>query len=161
MKNKQRVLIVTGSKNDLPDLKKATDTLDSFGVGYVLKVASAHRTPDHVVKLVQGYTKKSVKVILAAAGLANHLAGAVAARTICPVIGIPLAKSPVGGIDSLFSTVQMPPGVPVATVAINGAQNAAILAVQILALSDAGLRKKLLKKRADMRRSVIAASKGL
>ena len=159
MKQKELVLIVTGSRNDLPDLKKATDTLDDFGVPYALKVASAHRTPDEVIALVQGYTKKSVKVILAAAGLANHLAGAVAARTICPVIGIPLAKSPLGGLDSLFSTVQMPPGVPVATVAINGAQNAAILAVQILALSDAGLKKKLLKKRADMRKSILAALK--
>ncbi|MFH1436050.1 MAG: 5-(carboxyamino)imidazole ribonucleotide mutase [Pseudomonadota bacterium] len=159
MKNKELVLILVGSRNDLPDLKKATETLDAFGVPYALKVASAHRTPDEVVKIVEHYTKKSVKVILAAAGLANHLAGAAAARTICPVIGIPLAKSPLGGLDSLFSTVQMPPGVPVAAVAINGVQNAAILAVQILALSDAGLRRKLLKKRADMRKSILAASK--
>jgi 5-(carboxyamino)imidazole ribonucleotide mutase len=155
MTGKEKVLILTGSKNDLPDLEKATKTLDKFGIPYALKVASAHRTPDDVIDIVKRATSKSVRVIIAAAGMANHLAGAVAARTLCPVIGVPLAKSPLGGLDSLLSTVQMPPGIPVASVAVGGAENAAVLAAQILAISDEALKKKLEKHREDMRKSVL------
>ena len=104
MTGKEKVLILTGSKNDLQDLDKATKTLDKLGIPYALKVASAHRTPDDVIDIVKRATSKSVRVIIAAAGMANHLAGAVAARTLCPVIGVPLAKSPLGGLDSLLST---------------------------------------------------------
>lgn len=155
MTGKEKVLILTGSKNDLPDLEKATKILDRFAVPYKVKVASAHRTPEDVVRVVRQAALKNVKVIIAAAGLANHLAGSVAARTVCPVIGIPLSKSPLSGLDSLLSTVQMPPGVPVATVGINGTENAAILAAQILALSDPALKKKLLKYREEMRKRVL------
>lgn len=139
------VAIVCGSPNDKPLLEAATAILDEFGVGYEVKVSSAHRQPAQTAEWADGLVERGVKVVLAAAGYANHLAGTVAAHTVLPVIGLPLDGSPLSGWDALLSTVMMPKGVPVATVTIGkaGAINGAILAVQILALSNAGLRDKL------------------
>jgi phosphoribosylamine--glycine ligase len=133
------------SENDRPTMQEAANVLDSFGVGHEMHLASAHRSPDKVRDIVASAPGRGVQVFIAAAGMANHLAGTVAAHTSLPVIGVPLMGSALGGADALFSTVQMPPGVPVATVAIGsaGAKNAAVLAVQILALGDGGLRTKL------------------
>ncbi len=147
----ERVLVLTGSRNDLSEVERAAKVLDDFSVPHRVVVASAHRTPDLVVQTVQRATATSVRVIIAAAGMANHLAGAVASRTIVPVIGVPLARPPLLGVDSLLSTVQMPSGVPVATVGIGALENAALLAVQILALSDPVLKRKLLQHRRKIR----------
>jgi phosphoribosylaminoimidazole carboxylase PurE protein len=155
MIKKEQILILTGSRSDLPEIEKATRILNGFGVPYRVQVASAHRTPDEVVRIVRQSTEESVKVVIAAAGLANHLAGAAASRTVCPVIGVPLARPPLQGLDSLLSTVQMPPGVPVATVGIGALENAAFLALQILALSDPALRKKLVHRRLEMRSGLL------
>ena len=141
-----RVAIVCGSPNDLPLLEGAKAILEEFGVEYEMKVSSAHRNPDQTGEWAKGLVGRGVCVVLAAAGYANHLAGAVAANTILPVVGIPLDSSPLNGMDALLSTVMMPSGVPVATVTVGkaGAKNAAILAVQILGVSDAELREKLI-----------------
>ena len=155
MAEKASVLILAGSKNDLQEIEKTTAVLEKLGIPFTVKVASAHRTPDDVVRTVQEHTAGTARGIIAAAGLANHLAGAAAARTVCPVIGVPLGKPPLGGLDALLSTVQMPPGVPVATVGIGAAENAAILAAEILGVSDSQIRKKLLKQREDLRRSIL------
>ena len=139
-----------GSDSDLPIIEKAVDTLKSFGVPFEVHVYSAHRTPDEAGEFSSKAIDNGFGVLIAAAGMAAHLAGAVAARTTLPVIGIP-CKSGNDGMDALLSTVQMPSGVPVATVAINGGVNAALLAIQILAVSDKELSDKLQeKKKADM-----------
>lgn len=145
MNAKPRVLILFGSESDRATMEESGKLLESFGVAHEMEQASAHRNPDRVRELVRAAPARGVEVFIAAAGMANHLAGAVAAQTTLPVIGVPLAGSALGGADALYSTVQMPAGVPVATVAIGsaGAKNAAILAVQMLALSDPALRKKL------------------
>ena len=145
MNAKPRVSILFGSESDRATMEESAKLLESFGVAHDMEQASAHRNPDRVRELVRAAPGKGVEVFIAAAGMANHLAGAVAAQTTLPVIGVPLAGSALGGADALYSTVQMPAGVPVATVAIGtaGAKNAAILAVQILALSDPVLRQKL------------------
>jgi len=145
MNPKPRVSILFGSESDRPVMEEAARILESFGVAHEMEQASAHRTPDKVRDLVRSAAGRGVGVIIAAAGMANHLAGAVAAQTTLPVIGVPLAGSALGGVDALYSTVQMPAGVPVATVAIGsaGAKNAAVLAVQILATADPSLRSKL------------------
>src|SRR2546427_9401209 len=145
MSPKPRVSILFGSESDRPVMEEAARLLESFGVPHEMEQASAHRNPDKVRDLVRWASERGVGVIIAAAGMANHLAGAVAAQTTLPVIGVPLAGSALGGVDALYSTVQMPAGVPVATVTIGsaGAKNAAVLAVQILALSDRGLTLKL------------------
>lgn len=147
-----RVAIVCGSPNDLPLLEGAKAILEEFGVGYEMKVSSAHRNPDQTAEWAKGLVGRGVAVVLAAAGYANHLAGAVAANTILPVVGIPLDSSPLSGLDALLSTVMMPSGVPVATVTVGkaGAKNAAILAVQILAVSDGELRDKLVAFKVKM-----------
>src|SRR5262249_4264692 len=134
-----------GSESDRGTMEETVRVLDRFGVQHEMESASAHRTPDKVRDHVRSAESRGVGVFIAAAGMANHLAGAVAAHTTLPVIGVPLAGSPLGGADALLSTVQMPSGVPVATVAIGsaGAKNAAVLAVQILALGDPALRLKL------------------
>lgn len=137
--------ILVGSKSDLPVLEKCTARLEEYGIEYELEVRSAHRTPESVAEYASSAKDRGIKVLICAAGMAAHLAGAVAARTSLPVIGIPVAGGTLGGLDSLLSTVQMPSGVPVATVAINGSANAAVLAAQILALSDSDLAKKLEK----------------
>ena len=135
--------ILVGSKSDMPILEKCTTRLEELGVEYDLNVMSAHRDPNGVSEYAATARERGLKVIICAAGMAAHLAGAVAARTSLPVIGIPVAAGALGGFDSLLSTVQMPSGVPVATVAVNGAVNAAVLAAQILALSDPELAERL------------------
>jgi 5-(carboxyamino)imidazole ribonucleotide mutase len=135
--------ILVGSKSDMPVLERCTARLEELGIGYELEVRSAHRNPEGVSEYASTARQRGLKVIICAAGMAAHLAGAVAARTTLPVIGIPVAAGTLGGLDSLLATVQMPSGVPVATVAVNGAANAAVLAAQILALSDASLAEKL------------------
>ncbi len=139
------VAIVLGSESDRARMEDAGRLLTQFGVPYEVVVASAHRSPDLVTRYVQTAEGRGIRVFVAAAGGAAHLAGAIAARTVLPVIGVPLEATGLGGLDALLSTVQMPPGVPVATVAIGnwGAQNAAILAVQILGTSDPALRARL------------------
>ena len=135
--------ILVGSKSDMPILERCTTRLEELGVEYDLNVMSAHRDPNGVSEYAATAHERGLKVIICAAGMAAHLAGAVAARTSLPVIGIPVAAGALGGFDSLLSTVQMPSGVPVATVAVNGAVNAAVLAAQILALSDLELAVRL------------------
>jgi 5-(carboxyamino)imidazole ribonucleotide mutase len=135
--------ILVGSKSDLPVIEKCTKRLEDLGIDYELEIRSAHRNPEDVAQYVASAPERGVKVFICAAGMAAHLAGAVAARTNLPVIGIPIAAGTLGGFDALLATVQMPSGVPVATVAVNGAANAAILAAQILALSDPELADTL------------------
>jgi 5-(carboxyamino)imidazole ribonucleotide mutase len=135
--------ILVGSKSDLPVMEKCTKRLEDLGVDHELEVLSAHRTPDAVAHYVASAPERGIKVFICAAGMAAHLAGTVAARTNLPVIGIPVAAGTLGGFDALLATVQMPSGVPVATVAVNGAANAAVLAAQILALSDPELAGRL------------------
>ncbi len=135
--------ILVGSKSDLPTMEKCTKRLEDLGVEHDLQVLSAHRNPEGVADFVTSAPERGIKVFICAAGMAAHLAGAVAARTNLPVIGIPVASGALSGFDALLSTVQMPSGVPVATVAVNGAANAAVLAVQILALSDPELAERL------------------
>ena len=144
----KKVGIVMGSASDLPIVQKALDTLDAFEVPYEVHVYSAHRTPAEAGDFARNAQKNGFGVMIAAAGMAAHLAGAIAANTTLPVIGIPCKSSQLDGMDALLSTVQMPSGIPVATVAINGAVNAALLSCQILALSDETLAKKLADKRA-------------
>jgi 5-(carboxyamino)imidazole ribonucleotide mutase len=135
--------ILVGSKSDLPVMEKCTARLQDLSVDHELEVLSAHRNPDAVAEYVASAPGRGIKVFICAAGMAAHLAGAVAARTTLPVIGIPVAAGTLGGFDALLATVQMPSGVPVATVAVNGAANAAVLAAQILALSDPELAQRL------------------
>jgi 5-(carboxyamino)imidazole ribonucleotide mutase len=135
--------ILVGSKSDLPIIEKCTKRLEDLGIDYELEVRSAHRNPEDVAGYVASAPERGVKVFICAAGMAAHLAGAVAARTTLPVIGIPIAAGTLGGFDALLATVQMPSGVPVATVAVNGAANAAVLAAQILALCDPALAETL------------------
>lgn len=134
------VAIIMGSDSDWGVMKSAVDTLKSFGVEVSVTVASAHRTPDKVREFV---TNSDAKIFIAAAGMAAHLAGVIASFTTKPVIGIPINSEPFKGLDALLSTVQMPGGIPVATMAVNGAKNAALFAVEILALADEELAKKL------------------
>lgn len=143
----KKVGIIMGSDSDLPIVKKATDMLDKFEIPYELHVYSAHRTPNEARNFAENAIENGFGVIIAAAGMAAHLAGAIAAVTTLPVIGIPCSSSNLDGLDALLSTVMMPSGIPVATVAINGGANAAILAAQILALSDDNIAKKLADKR--------------
>ena len=139
----KKVGIIMGSDSDLPVVRKAADVLDSFGVEYEMHVYSAHRTPNEARDFSVNARKNGFGVIIAAAGMAAHLAGAIAAGTTLPVIGIPIKSEQLGGMDALLSTVQMPSGIPVATVAIDGAKNAAILALEILSVEDSELAAKL------------------
>lgn len=143
----KKVGIVMGSASDLPIVKKAIDTLVSLGVPYEVHVFSAHRTPDEASDFSSSARERGFGVIIAAAGMAAHLAGVVASRTTLPVIGIPCRSSNLDGLDALLATVQMPSGIPVATVAIDGGANAALLAAEILALSDEALAERLINKR--------------
>jgi phosphoribosylaminoimidazole carboxylase PurE protein len=149
--------ILMGSESDLETMKQAHKTLAELGVTSELRVLSAHRTPEEAGTYARDAESRGTKVLIAGAGLAAHLAGALVAQTTLPVIGVPLSAGTLGGLDSLLSTVQMPPGLPVATVAIGGAQNAALLAAAILALSDAELAKKLKERRGTMREKVLQA----
>lgn len=157
-----RVGIVMGSANDKPTMQHAADVLKELGVDSEMKVLSAHRTPDAVREWVNGLEARGIRVVIAGAGLAAHLAGAIAGHTTMPVIGVPLAGSSsiAGGLDALLSTVQMPRGVPVATVAVGegGAANAGILAAQILATGDDELRERVKAQRKAMAAKVLASS---
>ncbi len=143
----KKVGIVMGSDSDLPVIEKAINTLESFGVPFEVHIFSAHRTPVQAKQFSENARENGFGVIIAAAGMAAHLAGAIAANTTLPVIGIPIKSQNLGGMEALLSTVQMPSGIPVATVAIDGAVNAALLAVEILSLSEPELEKKLADKR--------------
>ncbi len=143
----KKVGIVMGSDSDLPVIKKATDILDELGVPYEAHIYSAHRTPVHARNFALAAGENGFGVMIAAAGMAAHLAGAIAANTILPVIGIPCKSSCFDGMDALLSTVEMPSGVPVATVAVGGGANAALLAAQILAVNDQDLAAKLANRR--------------
>lgn len=143
----KKVAIIMGSDSDLPVVSKAADTLRQFGVPFELHIFSAHRTPEEARDFSVNARANGFGCIIAAAGMAAHLAGAIAANTTLPVIGIPMKSKYLDGIDALLSTVQMPSGIPVATVAIDGAVNAALLSIEILAVSDASLAQKLDEKR--------------
>lgn len=151
----KKVGILMGSDSDLPIVKKAIDTLDALAIPYEVHVYSAHRTPLEVAQFAKSARENGFGAIIAAAGMAAHLAGAVAAQTTLPVIGIPCASTYLDGMDALLSTVQMPGGIPVATVAINGAVNAALLCAQIFAVEDKDLAKKLDDKRASDAKKVL------
>lgn len=144
-----------GSDSDLPVLKPAINTLHSLDIPFEVRVMSAHRTPAEAAAFAKSARENGFGVMIAAAGKAAHLAGAIAAQTTLPVIGIPVKSSTLDGLDALLSTVQMPSGMPVATVAIDGAQNAALLAAQIIALGDDALSEKLIKMRAEQHDSVV------
>jgi phosphoribosylaminoimidazole carboxylase PurE protein len=147
-----KVLILMGSKNDHEIMQKAAEVLEKLGISHQMEISSAHRNPEKTRKLAQDAEKRGFEVIIAGAGMAAHLPGVVASHTNLPVIGVPLSASSLSGLDSLLSMVQMPSGVPVATMAIGpaGAKNAAILAAQILALSDDGIKKRLEKFKEDL-----------
>lgn len=147
--------VVGGSRSDFPVLEAAVAVLDELGVPSELKVVSAHRTPDRLFDYAQSASDRGLRVIIAGAGGAAHLPGMLAAKTILPVIGVPIALEPLRGLDSLLSIVQMPKGVPVATVAIGNATNAALLAVEILALSDEGLSDRFRAWRARQTQTVL------
>ena len=149
------VSIIMGSTSDLPVMEKAAKLLDEMEIPFEMHALSAHRTPAEVEAFAKGAKGRGIKVIIAAAGMAAHLAGAFAANTTLPVIGIPMKGGVLDGLDALLATVQMPSGIPVATVAINGAENAAILAVQMLALSDEKLAAQLDEMKDKMNRAVI------
>ncbi len=155
-----QVGIVMGSDSDLSTMSKCTEILEQFGIPYYMTVASAHRTPERVTAIVKRAEEENWKVIIAAAGMAAHLAGFVAAHTTIPVIGVPMSSSDLNGLDALLSTVQMPGGVPVATMGLGsaGATNAGILAVQILATSDPSLKVKLRDHREQQKKSVLEMS---
>ena len=154
-----QVAIVMGSKSDLPVLQGAFQMLDKFGVGYTARVLSAHRTPDEAAAFAKKAEEAGCKVIICAAGMAAHLGGVFAAHTVLPVIGIPVASEPFNGLDSLLSFVQMPPGIPVATVTAGkaGGKNAALYAISILAVQDAGLREQLKAFRREQAEQVLKA----
>ena len=151
-----KVAILMGSKSDFPVVKPALEALKKFGVETEVRVISAHRTPDEAHAFAKDAEKNGVEVIICAAGKAAHLGGVIAAYTTLPVIGLPVKTDMMGGLDSLLSIVQMPKGIPVATVAIDGADNAAILAAQMIALSDDALAAKLAQFKADMAAEVTA-----
>lgn len=157
----KKVAVIMGSDSDLPVVSKAIDKLKSFGVPVEAHVMSAHRTPEQAADFSSNAEKNGFGVIIAAAGKAAHLAGVLAAHTILPVIGIPIKSSTLDGLDALLATVQMPSGIPVATVAIDGAENAALLAIQMLALSDDSLKQKLVDMKESMAEAVIEKDKKL
>ena len=155
----KKIAVIMDSDSDLPVVKKATDILEAFGVPYEVHVFSAHRTPVEAAEFTKAARKNGFGAIIAAAGMAAHLAGAIAANTTLPVVGIPVVSGNLGGMDALLSTVQMPTGIPVATVAINGAANAALLCIEMLAINDDELAAKLDKKRADDSAAVLEKDK--
>ncbi len=157
----KKVAVIMGSDSDLPVLKPCFEQLKSLHIPFEAHVYSAHRTPEAAARFAQSAAENGFGAIIAAAGKAAHLAGALAAQTVLPVIGIPVKSSTLDGLDALLSTVQMPAGLPVATVAIDGAQNAALLAAQIIAVSDETLYATLQKMREDMREAVLRKDAGL
>ena len=157
----KKIAIIMGSDSDLPVVSKAADTLKSFGVPFEVHVFSAHRTPVEAAAFAKSARENGFGVLIAAAGKAAHLAGALAAQTTLPVIGIPVKSSTLDGLDALLSTVQMPSGMPVATVAIDGSANAALLAAQMIAIEDAALAEKLNAMRQAQHDAVIAKDAAL
>ena len=157
----KKVAVIMGSDSDLPVVGKAIDKLGDFGVPVEVHVMSAHRTPEAAAAFSASAADTAFGVLIAAAGKAAHLAGVLAAHTVLPVIGIPVKSSTLDGLDALLSTVQMPSGIPVATVAIDGAENAALLAVQMLALSDETLKNRLIAMKKTMAEGVLAKDKAL
>jgi len=158
---KYRALILMGSDSDLPVMEETAKIFDDFKVPCKMAVASAHRTPERVVKLIREAERNGAEAIIAGAGMAAHLAGVVAAHTVLPVIGIPLSSSQLDGLDSLLSTVQMPPGIPVGTMGIGkaGAKNAALFALQIMALKDRVVREKMKRFRSRLKKEVVEKDK--
>lgn len=154
---KPQVGVVMGSDSDLPIVEEALQVLDEFGVPYEVKILSAHRSPDQTSAYAKSAAERGLRVILAAAGWAAHLGGVLAAETILPVIGIPVNSSPLQGLDALLATVQMPPGIPVATMAIGkgGAHNAALFAIQVLALQEPQLRERLQQFKLRMAEDIV------
>ncbi|MBQ1388185.1 MAG: 5-(carboxyamino)imidazole ribonucleotide mutase [Clostridia bacterium] len=157
----KKVAVIMGSDSDLPVVDKAMKTLDEYGVPYEVHVYSAHRTPVQAKEFAENARSEGFGAIICAAGKAAHLAGAIAANTTLPVIGIPVKSSTLDGLDALLSTVQMPSGIPVATVAIDGAANAALLAIEILSVSDDSLAQKLSEVRAENARTVLEKDKAI
>jgi 5-(carboxyamino)imidazole ribonucleotide mutase len=153
---KHKVAILMGSGTDRPIMEKAGQTLEQFGIEHVTRVLSAHKTPDEAIAFASAAASEGFEVIIAGAGKAAHLAGVMAAKSLLPVIGVPLSAS-LDGMDSLLATVQMPTGIPVATVAIDGSTNAALLAVAILALNDDDLRAKLAAYRKDLAEKTLSS----
>ncbi len=152
-----KVSIIMGSTSDLPVMEKTAKLLDEFQIPFEIHALSAHRTPAEVEKFAKGAQARGVRVIIAAAGMAAHLPGVIASMTTLPVIGVPINAS-LDGLDALLAIVQMPPGIPVATVGINGALNAGILAVQILAAADDGLQTKLAEYKEDLKKKIVKAN---
>lgn len=161
MSSNPLVSILMGSDSDLQIMKKAADVLDEFGIKYEIRILSAHRVPTHVRDYIVNLHEKGIKVIIAGAGLAAHLPGVVASYTHLPVIGVPLKSGALNGFDSLLSIVQMPSGVPVATVAIDGAKNAGLLAVQILATNNLELTEKYIEYKKQMEKDVLKKDREL
>ncbi len=158
MTNTALVAIIMGSDSDLPVMKGAAEALEKFGVGFEMRVLSAHRTPIEAAQFAQEARGRGIRVIIAGAGAAAHLAGAVAAQSVLPVIGVPISTPPLNGMDSLLATVQMPKGIPVATVAISNAFNAGLLAVQILGAGVAGTSDAMLDKMAAYKQELRSAA---
>ena len=155
------VSIIMGSTSDLPVMEKAAQLLNDLHVPFEMNALSAHRTPEAVEEFAKGARKRGIKVIIAAAGMAAALPGVIAANTTLPVIGVPIKGSVLDGVDALYSIIQMPPGIPVATVAINGAMNAGILAVQILAVGDRELKEKMIHFKESLKKKIVDANKEL
>ncbi|HKL07569.1 MAG TPA: 5-(carboxyamino)imidazole ribonucleotide mutase [Bacteroidales bacterium] len=157
---KAKVSIIMGSTSDLPIMEKAANILNDFKIPFEINALSAHRTPEEVEKFAKGAKERGVEVIIAGAGMAAHLPGVIAAMTTLPVIGVPI-KASLDGMDSLLAIVQMPPGIPVATVGINGAQNAGILAAQILAAGDEKIKQVLVEYKENLKTKIVKANEEL
>lgn len=153
--------IIMGSDSDLPVMKEAAEILDSFGIDYELSIVSAHRTPDKMYEYAKSAKQRGIKIIIAGAGGAAHLPGMTAALTSVPVIGVPIKTKALNGLDSLYSIVQMPGGIPVATVAINGAKNAGLLAAQFLGSFDGKISQKVEEYKAELEKIVLEKSENL
>jgi 5-(carboxyamino)imidazole ribonucleotide mutase len=154
------VSIIMGSTSDLPVMEKAAEILNNFRIPFEMNALSAHRTPDEVEKFAKNAVARGIKVIIAAAGMAAHLPGVIAAMTPLPVIGVPI-KASLEGLDSIFSILQMPPGIPVATVGVNAAQNAGILAAQIIATGDKSLMTEVVKYKESLKKKIVQANEEL
>lgn len=154
------VSIIMGSTSDLPVMEKAAQVLNDFRIPFEINALSAHRTPEEVEKFAKGAASRGIKVIIAAAGMAAHLPGVIAAMTPLPVIGVPI-KASLEGLDSIFSILQMPPGIPVATVGVNAAQNAGILAAQIIGAGDESVMKEVVKFKEGLKKKIVEANEEL
>jgi 5-(carboxyamino)imidazole ribonucleotide mutase len=154
------VSIIMGSTSDLPVMEKAADILNSFRIPFEMNALSAHRTPEEVEKFAKNAESRGIKVIIAAAGMAAHLPGVIASMTPVPVIGVPI-KASLEGLDSIFSILQMPPGIPVATVGVNAAQNAGILAAQIIATGDKEIMAEVVKYKESLKKKIVEANEEL